>query len=197
MKVEDRRVRRTRKTLHDALISLVLEGNYDAITIQQIVDRANVGRSTFYTHFQSKDELLVSETEHLRSTLASVQQREKISARPRESILGFSRAMFEHADGYRNVYRALLNTQAWPIVRQRIHNILAELIRKECKSEIAKIRGANSDVPIELFVHFLAASFMTVLTWWLERNSRLSAQQINEVFRSLVLPSVDATLSGR
>jgi len=46
-------------------------------------------------------------------------------------------------------------------------------------------------------VHFLAASFMTAMTWWLERNSRFSAQQINDVFRSLVLPSVDATLSGR
>jgi len=55
----DRRVRRTRESLHKALISLALEKHYDSITVQEILDRADVGRSTFYTHFQSMDELLI------------------------------------------------------------------------------------------------------------------------------------------
>jgi hypothetical protein len=52
----DRRIRRTQKALHDALISLVFEKNYDSITVQEILDRADVGRATFYAHFESKDE---------------------------------------------------------------------------------------------------------------------------------------------
>ena len=56
----DRRVQRTRKLLQDALIDLVAEKGYVAVTIQEILDRANVGRSTFYAHFQDKDQLLHS-----------------------------------------------------------------------------------------------------------------------------------------
>jgi AcrR family transcriptional regulator len=195
MKVtKDRRVGKTRKGLHEALISLLLETNYDSLTIQQVLDRANVGRSTFYTHFKDKDELLLSGIHDFQSTLASVHQREKASAKGHESIVAFSRAMFEHAYTYRDVYHALLHTQVWPRVRQRIQDSLTELIRQECKSEIHSLKEASSDVPVDLFVHFLASTFMSVLTWWLDRRSRLSPQQIDAVFRSLVMPSIDAAL---
>ncbi len=190
----DRRVQKTRKALHDALISLLLEKSYDSITVQQILDRANVGRSTFYTHFQDKDELLITRIHDLGSTLASAQQRGKVSARRHESIIAFSRAMFEHAHAYRSVYHALLNTQGWPLVRQQIQDVLTELIQRECRSEIQKLKDASSDVPVDLFVYFLAATFMSVMTWWLDRRSRLSPEQIDQVFRSLVLPTVNAVL---
>src|SRR5258708_2647627 len=56
----DRRVERTQELLQTALIELIGECGYDAITIQDIVDRANVGRTTFYLHYTSKDELFMS-----------------------------------------------------------------------------------------------------------------------------------------
>src|SRR5258706_11054555 len=65
----DRRIRRTQRSLHEALISLVLEKNYDLITVQEILDRADVGRSMFYPHFDGKDELLISGTHELRNIL--------------------------------------------------------------------------------------------------------------------------------
>ncbi len=65
----DRRVRRTRESLHKALISLALEKHYDSITVQEVLDRADVGRSTFYTHFQSMEELLISGTQEVRRAL--------------------------------------------------------------------------------------------------------------------------------
>src|SRR5258708_22417388 len=55
----DKRVERTRKLLQTALIDLIGEGGYDAITIQEIVDRANIGRTTFYLHYNSKDDLFM------------------------------------------------------------------------------------------------------------------------------------------
>ncbi len=190
----DRRVRRTRESLHKALISLALEKNYDSITVQEVLDRADVGRSTFYVHFESMDELLISGVHDLRITLNSALQKQGKSAKRHESIIAFSRAMFDHANGYRNVYFALLNTRAWPLVRQRLQEVLEELIRRECKAEIAKLKNADSDVPIDLFVHYLTASFFAVLMWWMDRRSRLTPSQIDEVFRSLVLPTVHAVL---
>src|SRR3990170_2749326 len=58
--IPDRRVQKTRKLLQDSLIALVSEKGYESVTIQEILDRANVGRSTFYAHFQDKDQLLHS-----------------------------------------------------------------------------------------------------------------------------------------
>jgi AcrR family transcriptional regulator len=114
----DRRVRRTRESLYRALISLALEKHYDSITVQEVLDRANVGRSTFYTYFQTMDELLISDTQELRRTLHAALENHRKSAKRHEKIVAFSRAMFDHAFGFRNVYFALLNTGAWPIVRQ-------------------------------------------------------------------------------
>jgi len=177
-----------------ALISLALEKNYDSITVQEVLDRADVGRSTFYTHFQSMDELLASGTQELGRTLHAALENHRKSAKRHENVIAFSRAMFEHAYGYRNVYFALLNTGAWPLVRQQLQDVLEELIRRECKAEIAKLKTANSEVPVDLFVHYLTSAFFAVLIWWLDRRSRLTPSQIDEVFRSLVLPTLDAVL---
>jgi len=190
----DRRVRRTRESLHKALISLALEKSYNSITVQEVLDRADVGRSTFYVHFESMDELLISGIHDLRITLNSALQHQKTSAKRHESVVAFSRAMFDHANGYRNVYFALLNTRAWPLVRQQLQDVLEDLIRRECKAEIEKLKTANSEVPVDLFVHYLTAAFFAVLMWWMDRRSRLTPSQINEVFRSLVLPTVHAVL---
>jgi AcrR family transcriptional regulator len=59
-RTKDRRIQKTRTLLHEALESLIREKPYDAIVVKEILDRANVGRSTFYTHFRDKDDLLVS-----------------------------------------------------------------------------------------------------------------------------------------
>jgi AcrR family transcriptional regulator len=186
----DRRVRRTRDSLHKALISLALEKKYDAITVQEVLDRANVGRSTFYTHFGGIDELLIWGVQDLRAALEAALQQRRQSAKPHENVIAFSRAMFEHASGYRNVYYALLNTSAWPLVHQALQDIFDDLIRRECKAEIVKLKRADSEVPVDLFVHYLTAAFFAVLVWWMDRRSRLTPPQIDEVFRSLVLPTV-------
>jgi len=190
----DRRVRRTQELLHRALISLALEKNYDSITIQEILDRADIGRSTFYAHFKGKDELLIPGIHELRDTLGSAIQSEQSPSKHHEAIVDFSLAMFQHASEYREVYHALLNTQGWPIFRQRLEEMVDEIIRRECKAEIQRVKEADSDVPVDLFVSYVTAAYFSVLTWWLGRRSRLTPLPINEIFRSLVLPTVDAVL---
>ena len=128
-----------------------------------------------------------------KSTQATSKQNAAGSS-PAGRVIAFSRAMFDHAYGYRNVYFALLNTGAWPIVRQQLQEVLEELIRRECKAEIVKLKTANSEVPVDLFVHYLTSAFFAVLIWWMDRRSRLTPSQIDEVFRSLVLPTVHAVL---
>jgi hypothetical protein len=68
-KKEDRRIGRTRKMMHEALMALIVEKGYESVTVQDILDRADLGRSTFYSHYRSKDELLLSGFDHLRTML--------------------------------------------------------------------------------------------------------------------------------
>ncbi len=85
-RVKDRRIQKTQKLLHEALVSLMHEKSYDSIVVKEILNRANVGRSTFYTHFRDKDELLVS---GIHEMLRSVQLTElPVSAKPYEKLFG-------------------------------------------------------------------------------------------------------------
>src|SRR5215475_3738876 len=98
-KKEDRRVQRTQQLLRVALIELIIEKGYEEVTVQDIIDRANVGRSTFYSHFMDKQQLLLSGFEQLRVELG--QQQHAAVDVSGERGLGFSLAMFEHACSYR------------------------------------------------------------------------------------------------
>jgi AcrR family transcriptional regulator len=186
----DRRVQRTRRGLHDALISLILEKKYESITVQEILDRADVGRSTFYLHFQDKDELLHSGLQNLESMLKSVQAAyTTVSGKSSyERIIGFSLAMFEHAKEYREVHRALLGSNAEPIVRRHIHSALAGVIRQEVRMELLKRKRGDCPVSPELLTHFLVSTHISVLTWWLHAKSPLRPKDIDVAYRHLVLP---------
>src|SRR5574337_330145 len=107
-KILDRRIRRTRKLLQDALLSLILEKSYDEVTVQDVIDRANVGRSTFYAHFQGKEDLFLSEFEELRMQFEDhLASQPIISSDPWDMSL----MMFRHAQDQRQLYKALAGKQ--------------------------------------------------------------------------------------
>ena len=186
---EDRRTQKTRKALHEALISLVFEKSYDDILIQDILDRANVGRSTFYTHFRDKDELLKEGFQGLREFLRNVQMVTPTSSGKRyEKVISFSLAMFEHVYDHRNIFLTQAGKPGWRTMSLHIEEILVQLMRDEARALFK--RKASSEIPFELFIHFLGATFMSVLTWWLRFKRPLPPNEINALFRELVIPTL-------
>src|SRR5215218_9787371 len=97
-KITDRRIQRTRQLLLDALSALILEKGYEAMTVQDVIDRANIGRSTFYVHFQDKEDLLLKGVETLWSAL---EQHLREAVPVEENIWNVSLSMFEHAESQR------------------------------------------------------------------------------------------------
>ena len=185
----DRRVRRTRRLLHQALMSCVLEKKYESITVQEILDRADVGRSTFYLHFQDKDELLASGLQNVSHLVRSAQATLKAPpGKSYEKIIGFSSAMFEHAYEYRGVHRAMLGSNAEPVVRRQIHGALTAVIGQEVKSELQKRKQEECPTSPELLTHFLVATFISVMTRWLSARNPARPKDINAAYRRLVLP---------
>jgi AcrR family transcriptional regulator len=192
----DRRVQRTQRMLHKALMSLILEKKYEHITVQEILNRADVDRSTFYMHFQNKDELLVGGFQYLQSFLESA--RETCTTEPAKSferIIDFSFPMFEHAYEYRRVNRALMGSNAEAVVRRRIHSVLAGIVSRELKLELRSRKRGNVPVSPELLSHFLVSTFISVLTWWLNSNNPIPPKDIDVAYRQLVLPSLTSIFS--
>jgi AcrR family transcriptional regulator len=174
----DRRVARTRMALCDALVALIPRKNYDAITLGDILAEANVGRSTFYQHFKSKDDLLARSLERLKAALLEAQGAE---AGPAGIPWGFSRTLFEHVGEYRDIHFALSGTEGARILDAAIGAVLAGLLRDWLPAE----RMAAA-MPRDLAVRYMVATFTTVMTWWFERAPGTSAAEADETFRRLV-----------
>jgi AcrR family transcriptional regulator len=192
-KIADRRVQRTRRLLHKTLMSLILEKKYESITVQEILDRADIGRSTFYMHFRDKDDLLFSGFEYLESFLESAQEHSAtVSGKSYERVIGFSLPMFEHAREYRRVNRALLGSTAEVVVRRRIHSVLAGIVSRELKLELQSRKLGSIPVSSELLTHFLVSTFISVMTWWLNSKNPASPEDINVAYRHLVLPGLSS-----
>jgi AcrR family transcriptional regulator len=190
-KTPDRRVQRTRRLLHKALMTQILEKQYESITVQEILDRADVGRSTFYMHFQDKDELLASGFQHLKSLLQSAQAASgALPGKSYERIIGFSRAMFEHANEHehRQVFRAVLGSSAEAVVRRNIHSVLVALIDQEIKTDLQRQKRENCPISPKLLTHFLASTYISVLTWWLNSKNPIPPKDCDAAYRQLVLP---------
>ena len=187
----DRRVRRTRRRLHEALASLIHEKSYDDIAVKEILGRADVGRSTFYAHFRDKDALLGSGVRDMLRAGGTPPPRR--SVRPADHVLRFSLALFEHIAQSRDANPATV-PEHLTVVHDRLERGLAEFLF----DELARIgpRGlhADPDVPLELLAQHVAATFLVVLRWWLARRDPVPVQTANALFRSLVHPALTETL---
>jgi AcrR family transcriptional regulator len=179
----DRRAARTRRALHGALMSLILRKGYEAITVQDIIDEADVARSTFYAHYTGKEDLLRSGFQTLRAELAEAQRAAR--GESEDEPLGFSLAMFEHASGYTDVYRALVGGRGGAVAINEIRRVLSEMVKKE-------LSGVRHDeaVPHEVRIQFVVSAFLTVLTWWLEQRPKLTPSQVAMIFRRLVIKGI-------
>jgi AcrR family transcriptional regulator len=175
----DRRVMRTRTTLYDALVEFIRERDYDSIRIQDILQRANIGRSTFYAHFKSKDELLERSLERLRRELAAV-----IEGAPGASMSDVTRALFLHIDRYRDIHFALARSKAGALVHEALAANFTQVVRSLLTN------GHNARMPRELAVAHIGNTLLTVLRWWLDRNPNASAGQADELFQRLVFDGV-------
>lgn len=191
---EDRRTQKTRKALSAALISLMNEKSYESIAVQEILDRADIGRSTFYTHYRDKNELLVDGLQGLREFLRNaLEMASADSAHSYEKVIGFSLAMFEHAYDHKEVFFSLVGGQGWSIVSSNLEKIIVQLMKKEARPLYK--RKPDSAIPFDLFIDFLGATFIAVITWWSQYKHPIAPKEINSLFRALVIPTLTDNLS--
>lgn len=171
----DRRVRRSQKVLQEALLSLMSEKPYDRITVQNVIDRADVGRSTFYAHYIGKEALLNAALGELRTVLTS----------PDERPLSFSLPLLHHVQQHRALGQALFGSAAHTSVAQRIMALLEEAIRHD----LVRAGLTNLPLPLDGFVKYAAGAYMAIVQWWLHGAAPMQPAELDQKARGLILAS--------
>ncbi|MEX0953974.1 MAG: TetR/AcrR family transcriptional regulator [Rhizobiaceae bacterium] len=171
---EDRRVERTRSALYCAFQSLVLERGYDAVTVQDILDCANVGRSAFYSHFKGKEALLRSGFEALQHQLQAADESTV------ETPFAFSLPLFRQAQAHAALYRAMLAGRGELLARREFRRILDLWIDRDLGPPASARPGRGYAVSL------ISGAFLGVLEHWLSGNRTAPAEELDAIFRRLL-----------
>jgi len=185
----DRRVRRTRRLLSEALVALILERGYDRITVGDVLERADVGRSTFYSHFRDKDDLLMACFDELRQSLRADVEAFAAGTTPPDAA-GPVLVLFEHAHQNRTVYQALCGRRSGETVLAHLHGVYAELLRTHLP---ARVKGP---MPIEVVVEFLAGSAIALFRWWLDADMPHPPRTMAGFYRRLTESASNVALTS-
>ena len=170
----DRRVRRTRHALQQALVELLPRKPYEQITVEDICEAANVGRSTFYAHYRGKEHLQRAAIgDHLGHLLAE-RRRAAPGASPTLVIL-------EHVRDYRRIHRGPIGGRGTTVAIEALRRAVSEMIRAE-----VGIDPNESAFEREFRIRFLVGAFMEVLVWWLERGTRETPEEVENLFQALI-----------
>jgi AcrR family transcriptional regulator len=179
----DRRVQRTRELLQKALMELISERGYDAITIQDIANRANVGRTTFYLHYNSKDELFVSCHESIvrKFRIGSLHPLSREELLSLEAPQGMT-AAYRHLEDARALLYSVFQGKDSLLILRRMRDWSARDIETNLRAAFPE---ANTTIPIDVLAHYLAAAQIGLIQWWLERRQPHTLENLAQTFHRL------------
>ena len=173
-------MKRTRDRLGDALVALLVKKPFDDITVQEVLDRAGVSRSTFYSHFKDKNDLFLSDSDEFLEGLATALSR----FGDKSERLAPVEELFAHVAEVRPFYNALVKSgkirDVWELGREHF----ARGIEKRL-GEIPRGRRIPARQRA-VIAHGFAGSMFSMLDWWIRNGTKRSAKEMDELFHQLV-----------
>lgn len=184
---QDLRVKRTRKWLQEALLSLMLEKQFSKITIAEITDEANVSRPTFYLHYRSKEEVLEDYLDSM-YTIFMADMEPNL-----ESIIQGKMAvkLYEQITDQAVFLRSLINSEVSNLVMHKLHQYCYEVIKKSLNQELFPV---NDDITWEFVIASIAGSVYAMNVRWLLLDMPLSPKEMGELTMRLIRPGVREVL---
>jgi AcrR family transcriptional regulator len=190
----DRRTNRTRRQLREALLALILERGYDAVTVEEVTERADLGRTTFYLHYKDKEDLLLESLDELvddlTATIAQVpiaEWQSRLDPAHPEPLQLPLRLAFQHAADHANLYRIILRGEGRTQTLDRVRQIVIEQVDHVFGVRMTKENvSMHPQVPLNIFTHYFAGAFLGVLTWWLENDLPYPPDQMATIFQRIL-----------
>jgi AcrR family transcriptional regulator len=193
-KKSDRRTNRTRRQLRAALLALILEKGYDAVTVEDITERADLGRTTFYLHYRDKQDLLIESLDELVDDLTATIARVPMAEWPShldpqhpEPLQLPLRLAFQHAADHADLYRVILRGEGRTQTLERVRQIVIEQIDHVFGVRMSQENvPVHPEVPLDVFANYFAGAFLGVLTWWLENDLPYPPEQMASIFQKIL-----------
>jgi AcrR family transcriptional regulator len=177
--------------LRDALIDLVAERGYDAISVADIADRADINRATFYLHYGDKEELLVESMEAVFNELAERLKLPDMKHLAELSFRDYPQALlFQHVGENAAFYRAMLGPRGVPVFAARARQYIAEASLKRMR----RLPPHQARISHEAVAQFSAGALLSLMTWWVERGCPESVDEMAAMYLQLVIPGVYRSL---
>jgi len=181
---EDRRVRRTRKLLGEALITEIREKGYKKITIKDVTKRADIGYRTYFRHYTGLDELLISVAQDRLDQIYEVldlSQMGDLTGNPVNYFQEIGQKVFQHIENNQLNIRFLLLDESMSFAIEPIMNRAIERL------DVFLASFAQENIPRQLAAHHIISSVFSLIRWWLKNDTQPSVQEMGGVFAELVV----------
>ncbi len=181
----DPRVVRTRQMLRDALVSLIAEKGFDALTVQDIADRATLNRATFYLHYKDKQDLLTQSLhDAIDELLADIGLAQDESGQMSfEAAVRPIVAVFQHVAQHASFYRIMMGAEGVPSFIASVRDYMSDITLQWLRS--LQPNTQQSTVPLEIVASSLSWSMLGVILWWLEHDMPHPPEYMATQFRLL------------
>jgi AcrR family transcriptional regulator len=187
---QDRRSRRTRQLVTQAMGELLREKRYEDITVRDIIDRAGIGSSTFYAHYFDKEDVQASLLKQIFEQLL-----QQLLRRSGKQEVVPSLELFQHIQQNDQQLQALVHGRSGETLWKVVENTMSQIIEQSLKS--TRDSKYSCSVPPPVVAHYLVGTFLTLLKWWLTADMPYSPEQMDEFFQQLALPSRWAIVENR
>ncbi len=185
---QDRRSQRTQHLVNDAMLALLFEKHYDAITVQDILDRAGIGRSTFYTHFFDKEDVLTSIAEQMLDMFGK-----QLAGRQEKRAIIPILELFEHVQQHEQYFRAMLQGHTEEVFWEVAQTAFSKTVEQALSTVYTE--NASPAISREVIAQYLTGSILALLKWWLKAEMPYSPEHMEQVVLQLALPGVWATVA--
>lgn len=184
----DRRQQKSRAAILEAFEDLLAQKNYGKITVQDIIDRADVGRTTFYAHFETKDallqELCTQLFAHVFAVGAAAESTHDYSAAAENPRAVVGHILYHLKDNGEKIGRLLVGESS-DVFQTCFRKYLEETVRRYLPTEI---RRKNTQVSEEFLTNHISGSFVNMAQWWIRRGMPESPEQLADWFIAVTEP---------
>lgn len=164
----DRRIQRTRHLLREALMALIAEKGYETLTVQDVTDRANIARTTFYLHYKDIDDLLFSSMAEMYEELFTMWLKDSPTLLTSAGTAYSEVKDFEHVARYAPFYRVMLSERGSMRFLVRVQNFIAQTMEVALRRFVPE--GHTPAIPLDLMAAMLAGIEISVMMWWVQND---------------------------